>query len=193
MQLINSAVYDKEKQARAKAMEETRKIKEQRRADREHTKVLRYAQGPAGASVSTSSQQIIVNDVPFKVVRGGSKLVRVSSMSPFKPLVLSGTGSPVLDDPNTANTTPKRVTVAGVTFVRSKNGNLHRLGAVTSKMYVPFPVLSAYTNIFIDNQVPLKSGTNSAKDSPRPVFCFPADHLTPPYRSLMIQKLTHSL
>ncbi|KAJ5887278.1 hypothetical protein N7504_011325 [Penicillium tannophilum] len=125
MQLINSAVYDKEKQARAKAMEETRKLKEQRRADREQTKVLRYAQGPAGASVSTSSQQIIVNDVPFKVVRGGSKLVRVS--------ILSGTGSPVLDDPNTANTTPKRVTVAGVTFVRSKNGNLHRLGAVASK------------------------------------------------------------
>lgn len=192
MQLINSAVYDKEKQARAKAMEETRKLKEQRRADREQTKVLRYAQGPAGASVSTSSQQIIVNDVPFKVVRGGSKLVRVSSMSHFKPLVLSGTGSPVLDDPNTANTTPKRVTVAGVTFVRSKNGNLHRLGAVASKRYVLFPVLSAYTDIYIDNQVPPRSGTNSVKDSTRPVSCHPADHLAPPYRSLVIRKLTRS-
>jgi hypothetical protein len=145
MQLINSAVYDKEKQARAKAMEETRKLKEQRRTDREQSKVLRYAQGPAGASVSTSSQQIIVNDVPFKVVRGGSKLIRISSMSLLNPLVLSGTGSPVLDDPNTANTTPKRVTVAGVTFVRSKNGNLHRLGAVASKKYVPLPSIETFS------------------------------------------------
>ncbi|KAJ5999981.1 hypothetical protein N7481_000390 [Penicillium waksmanii] len=122
MQLINSAVYDKETQARAKAMEETRKVKALRRAEREQTKVLRYAQGtaPAGApSVPATAQpaahQILVNDVPFKIARGGSKLIRISN------------------DPNTANTTPKRVTVAGVAFVRSKNGNLHRLGAVTSK------------------------------------------------------------
>lgn len=118
MQLINSAVYDKEAQARTKAMEETRKLKAQRRADREQTKVLRYAQS-AGATVSTPAQptahQILVNDVPFKIARGGSKLIRVSN------------------DPSTANTTPKRVTVAGVSFVRSKNGNLHRLGAVASK------------------------------------------------------------
>jgi hypothetical protein len=121
MQLINSAVYDKEKKARAKAMEETRKFKEQRRAEREQTKVLRYAQAAgARATVSTTAQpaaahQILVNEIPFKITHGGSKLVRVSN------------------DPNTANTTPKRVNVAGVTFVRSKNGNLHRLGAVASK------------------------------------------------------------
>ncbi|KAJ5591895.1 uncharacterized protein N7459_002264 [Penicillium hispanicum] len=119
MQLINSAVYDKEAQARTKAMEETRRLKAVRRAEREQAKVLRYAQG-SGASVSTPAQpsaghQILVNDVAFKIARGGSKLVRISN------------------DPNTANTTPKRVTVAGVPFVRSKNGNLHRLGAVTSK------------------------------------------------------------
>ncbi|KAJ5731511.1 uncharacterized protein N7483_006019 [Penicillium malachiteum] len=116
MQLINSAVYDKEKQARAKAMEETRKMKQQRRAEREQLKVLRYAHGNTAASVSAAAQQILVNDVPFQIMRGGSKLVRMSN------------------DPNTANATPKRVTVAGVTFVRSKNGNLHRLGAVATKI-----------------------------------------------------------
>ncbi|KAJ5555709.1 hypothetical protein N7535_008143 [Penicillium sp. DV-2018c] len=108
-QLINSAIYDREIQARSKAMEETRKLKEKQAAEREQAKVLRYAQG-AGA-VAT----ILVNDIPFKVARGGSKLVRVSN------------------DPSTANNTPKRVTVAGVSFVRSKNGNLHRLRAVASK------------------------------------------------------------
>ncbi|KAJ5455546.1 uncharacterized protein N7458_003810 [Penicillium daleae] len=142
MQLINSAVYDKEKQARAKAMEETRKFKEQRRAEREQSKVLRYAQAArGGATVSTTTQpaaahQILVNDIPFKVTHGGSKLVRVSSMKALHDLCFPGTGLPVLDDPNTANITPKRVNVAGVTFVRSKNGNLHRLGAVASKMCV---------------------------------------------------------
>lgn len=138
MQLINSAVYDKEAQARAKAMEETRKAKALRRAEREHTKVLRYAQGAAGASTvpataQPAAHQILVNDVPFKIARGGSKLIRISGTSISDDSISLRTGLPVIDDPNTANTTPKRVTVAGVAFVRSKNGNLHRLGAVTSK------------------------------------------------------------
>lgn len=142
MQLINSAVYDKEKQARAKAMEETRKVKEQRRAEREQTKVLRYAQAAgARATVSTTAQpaaahQILVNEIPFKITHGGSKLVRISSMRALYDPCIPETCLPVLDDPNTANTTPKRVSIAGVTFIRSKNGNLHRLGAVASKQCV---------------------------------------------------------
>jgi hypothetical protein len=124
MQLINSAIYDKEAQARAKAIEQTRKAKAEKKTRIEQAKVLRYAQGfgrPSVASqVSATTQphgeyQVYLNDIPFRIAKGGSKLVRVS------------------DDPNTANITPKKVTVAGVTFVRSKNGNLHRLGAVTSK------------------------------------------------------------
>lgn len=137
MQLINSAVYDKEAQARTKAMEETRKLKAQRRAEREQAKVLRYAQA-AGATVSTAAQpaaphQILVNDIPFKIARGGSKLIRMSSASHCVSSLFCRAGLPFIDDPSTANSTPKRVTVAGVAFVRSKNGNLHRLGAVTSK------------------------------------------------------------
>ncbi|GIC92726.1 CCCH zinc finger protein [Aspergillus udagawae] len=128
MQLINSAIYDKEAQARAKAMEQTRKAKAEKKAQIEQAKVLRYAQGFGGPRHATSvapqvsattqpqgEYQVYLNDIPFRIAKGGSKLVRVS------------------DDPNTANITPKKVTVAGVTFVRSKNGNLHRLGAVTSR------------------------------------------------------------
>lgn len=138
MQLINSSVYEKETLARSKAMEETRKFKEQRRAEREQAKVLRYAQGPGSAAMvstpanPTAGHEIMVNDVAFRVARGGSKLIRISSA--YLPCVLSHRiGLPFVDDPNTANNTPKRVTVAGVPFVRSKNGNLHRLGAVASK------------------------------------------------------------
>ncbi|KAL1976528.1 hypothetical protein VTN31DRAFT_2810 [Thermomyces dupontii] len=123
MQLINSAVYDREAQARAKAMAETQKRKAEKRAKMEEAKVMRYAQGfgqahPGTATAATQrpmTYQIFVNGIPFQVANGGSKLIRLSN------------------DPNTVSMTPKRVSVGGVTFVRSKKGNLHRLGAVTSK------------------------------------------------------------
>ncbi|PYH41219.1 CCCH zinc finger protein [Aspergillus saccharolyticus JOP 1030-1] len=155
MQLINSAIYDKEAQSRAKAMEESRKAKSQKKAQIEQARVLRYALGhgrmyqPSGfAAAPTTSPavaageqaaeyQVLVNEVPFRVSRGGSKLIRVSGACSYRyafsfPFLFL-TGLPMVDDPNTANNTPKRVTIAGVVFVRSKNGNLHRLGAVTSK------------------------------------------------------------
>ena len=150
MQLINSAVYDKEAQARAKAMEDTRKAKAQKKTQIEQAKVLSYAQGvgrqfppptvaaaPAAAT-HPAGYQLFFNDIPFRIARGGSKLIRMSSATPDDSYMtcFSRTGLPgAPDDPNTANNTPKRVSVAGVTFVRSKNGNLHRLGAVTSKRW----------------------------------------------------------
>ncbi|OQE13317.1 hypothetical protein PENFLA_c050G08250 [Penicillium flavigenum] len=121
MQLINPAVYERKTQDRSKDMERTRKLREQKKTEYEKGKVLRYAQGSgASAMVSTTANpaaghQILVNDVAFRVANGGSKLIRVSN------------------DPSSANNTPKRVTVADVPFVRSKNGNLHRLGAVAMK------------------------------------------------------------
>ncbi|RAO67332.1 uncharacterized protein BHQ10_003344 [Talaromyces amestolkiae] len=127
MQLINTSIYDKEVQARTKAIAETEKTKREKRAKAEEAKVMRYAQGvhsvhatpaagPSGvATQPSSSYQIYIHDTPFQVVRGGSKLIRQSN------------------DPKNANATPKKVVVGGVTFVRSKKGNLHRLGAVVAK------------------------------------------------------------
>ena len=148
MQLINSTIYDKEAQARTKALEETRRLKAQRRTQVEEAKILRYAQGAGSkfpASVTThgiassqpsASYQISVNDIPFRIARGGSKLIRLSRAIPSDVIMKQGAGLPFeIDDPKTANNTPKRATVAGVYFVRSKNGNLHRLGAVTSKRW----------------------------------------------------------
>ncbi|OGM50889.1 CCCH zinc finger protein [Aspergillus bombycis] len=143
MQLINSAIYDQEAQARAKAMEESRKAKEQKKSEIERAKVLRYAQGvgrqypgPATPQVApgpSAEYQVYLNDIPFRVSRGGSKLIRVSGAAFSAATLTKRAGLLLIDDPNTVNNTPKRVTIAGVTFVRSKNGNLHRLGAVTSK------------------------------------------------------------
>ncbi|KAJ0414421.1 hypothetical protein BJY00DRAFT_295184 [Aspergillus carlsbadensis] len=145
MQLINSAVYDKEAQKRVKALEETRKAKAHKKAQVEQAKVLRFAQGagkqyPTGPvpQVTTAGEpsgeyQIFLNDIPFRVSRGGGKLIRVSSATPACPALKERTSLRLVDDPNTVKNTPKKVKVAGVMFVRSKNGNLHRLGAVTSK------------------------------------------------------------
>ncbi|KAF7118608.1 hypothetical protein CNMCM5793_008146 [Aspergillus hiratsukae] len=126
MQLINSAIYDKEAQARAKAMEQTRKAKAEKKTRIEQAKVLRYAQGfgrphhatSVAPQVSATSQpqgeyQVYLNDIPFRIAKGGSKLIRVSGGSSFCAAAVTRTGLPVVDDPNTANITPKKVTVAG--------------------------------------------------------------------------------
>lgn len=92
MQLINTSIYDKEVQARTKAIAETEKTKREKRAKAEEAKVMRYAQGvhnvhatpvagPSGvATQPSSSYQIYIHDTPFQVVRGGSKLIRQSSV-----------------------------------------------------------------------------------------------------------------
>lgn len=148
MQLINSAIYDKETQARTKAIEETRKLKAQKRAQREEAKVLKHVQGVGGYQpVATpvggqraASYQITIQGIPFQVVQGGSKLIRLPSeiVTPIDGKF--GTGLPFLDEPSAASVTPKKVNIGGVTFVRSKKGNLHRLGSVISRKYVLRPV-----------------------------------------------------
>lgn len=100
MQLINSAVYDKEAQRRVKALEETRKAKAQKKAHVEETKVLQFAQGMGRQFPSSSipqvpvtgesagEYQIFLNDIPFRVSRGGGKLIRVSSANPIHSALL---------------------------------------------------------------------------------------------------------
>ena len=141
MQLINSAIFDKETRARAKAIEESRKLRAQKKAEREESKVLRHVQAFGSQNLGAmqsglprpSSYQILIQGIPFQVVQGGSKLVRLSSE--VIPVMRSRlrAGLPFIDDPSTAGVTPKKVNVGGVNFVRSKKGNLHRIGAVVSR------------------------------------------------------------
>lgn len=166
MQLINSAIYDKEAQARTKAIAATQKGKQERRGKAEEAKVLRYAQGtrnphvdataasgPGGVS-NFASYQVFIHDIPFQVARGGSKLIRQSSAT-LAACTSIGTGLQGLDDQKDADKTPKKVAVGGVTFVRSKNGNLHRLGAVMNKRY-SLKVLSKLVNTQLASRKPSK-------------------------------------
>ncbi|KAH8593700.1 hypothetical protein B0O99DRAFT_626853 [Bisporella sp. PMI_857] len=113
LQLINSSVYDRETQNRAKAMEETRRQKLKQRNEVEKSKLSKHLyRGSGNHALQSRHHEITVNGIQFRVARDGSKLVKVPG------------------DLNAAKATPKMATVGRVKFYRSKNGNLIRAGIV---------------------------------------------------------------
>ena len=79
MQLINSSVYDKETQARNKAMEETRRRKALEKNQREKHKIARHLKTLTSRpdEASDAAYEVIISGLRFQVADGGSKLVRV--------------------------------------------------------------------------------------------------------------------
>lgn len=84
-QLINANIYEKESQNRAKAIEETRqrKIKEQKRREKQRFSEFLRHQATADGFPSTSTttnpavtNEITVNGIRFRVLDGGKKLVK---------------------------------------------------------------------------------------------------------------------
>ncbi|KAH7354768.1 hypothetical protein BKA65DRAFT_496973 [Rhexocercosporidium sp. MPI-PUGE-AT-0058] len=115
-QLINPAVYEKEKDVRVKNMEELRLQKLKRKDQFERAKLERHVK-------AEKTRQVLVDGGVFRVSKRGSKLQRISgerALSRKLDLVnqacLHCTGAP----------TPKIGFVAGVKFYRSKNGNMYR-------------------------------------------------------------------
>lgn len=88
LQLINTSIYAKETQTRAKAMEETRKQKLRQRDEREKAKFNKHLQrmggnvdNDAGAQPRSAhphgNYEISVQGIRFRVTKNGSKLVKV--------------------------------------------------------------------------------------------------------------------
>ena len=134
MQLINSSVYDKETQARKKAIEETRRQKALQRDQREKQKIERHLNGLNSRPGQASGvvHEVSINDLGFHVVDGGSKLVRIRGESHDNGTRLFSR-SRHIGASDSASTTPKQANVGGVTFLRSKNGNLYRSGVVKAR------------------------------------------------------------
>ncbi|KAK0387630.1 hypothetical protein NLU13_3876 [Sarocladium strictum] len=112
-QLINADIYAKQSQDRAKAIEETRKLKLKAQSRGEKARFnafLKHQSVNHGATTGTTAHSgkndIIVEDIKFRVAEGGKKLVRLPG------------------DANAGLPTPKTVSVAGVQFHRTKTGNL---------------------------------------------------------------------
>ncbi|KAK7632780.1 CCCH zinc finger protein [Phyllosticta citricarpa] len=166
MQLINPAIYDKVSQQRAKDMEQTAEQRRQQRSLRERAKLNKHFQAAAlpvatninnvhNPPAASQAYEIDVEGVRFRVADGGSKLIRVSK------------------DPITARVTPKHAKIGGVTFLRSKNGNLYRAGIVKTRQYAKQqPVWHRQADITTDPN-PSKRLANPARGSLPPVGLFP--------------------
>jgi hypothetical protein len=87
-----------------------------------------YPQTPAGAT--TAQRQLTIDGIRYLMTNNGGKLVKLSGeifsrhLRTFPYLTRA-------EDKNAP--TPKKVTVAGVTFIRSKGGNLWRVGHIKMK------------------------------------------------------------
>lgn len=134
MQLINSSVYDKETQTRNKAMEETRRQKAFRKDQREKQKIERHLNTltPRAGQATNVFHELLINGLRFHVADGGSKLVRIRGENHDQANASVGR-SQLLGINESVSTTPKHANIGGVTFLRSKNGNLYRSGIVEAK------------------------------------------------------------
>ncbi|TVY45144.1 Zinc finger CCCH domain-containing protein [Lachnellula subtilissima] len=148
LQLINTNIFEKDSQIRAKAMEETRRQKLMQRDLREKSKFSKHLQrlansnygaiGPQSHSATApANYEINVQGIQFRVAKNGSKLVKVPGERP--PTAMEYNQSDLctqepdllrLGDLNAANATPKTALIGGVRFYRSKNGNMYRSGIV---------------------------------------------------------------
>ena len=134
VQLINSSVYDKETQARNKAIEETRRQKALQRDQREKRKFERHlnALSSRPGQASDVVHEVSINGLGFHVVDGGSKLVRIRRENHDNG-THSFSHSRHIGATDSASMTPKQANVGGVTFLRSKTGNLYRSGIVKAR------------------------------------------------------------
>ncbi|KAG9237268.1 hypothetical protein BJ875DRAFT_454220 [Amylocarpus encephaloides] len=148
LQLINTSIFEKDSQVRAKAMEETRKLKALVRDAREKTKLTRHLQRAASSphvfsgrqfkpGTTTAAYEINVQGIQFRVAQNGSKLVKVPGershiIAAYGNVELSSRTNDLqlLGDINAAKSTPKFAVVGGVKFHRSKNGNMYRGGII---------------------------------------------------------------
>ncbi|KAL8869744.1 MAG: hypothetical protein Q9174_004043, partial [Haloplaca sp. 1 TL-2023] len=127
-QLINTSVLERVTTRRKQGVEESQQRKvlttnqwEQRRMNQyvkglhpDHTGTVSHK----ATSQATSAHEIEIDGMRFELQKNGSKLLRVPGPA------------------DALRSTPKRIVVHGVTFVRSKQGNLYRSGVVGASKYV---------------------------------------------------------
>ncbi|KAF6792656.1 hypothetical protein CSOJ01_14126 [Colletotrichum sojae] len=124
--LINPAVYEKNEEATAKAIEATRQQKMLQQDAREKNKLATHLQRFAGYSSAPGTptnstpvgqHEVEIQGLRYRVAHNGSKLIKVSG------------------DLHPASATPKIAFVGGVKFHRSKTGNLYRAGVLRAQRH----------------------------------------------------------
>jgi len=86
MQLINSSVYDKQTEARQKAIEKTKQEKLLKREELEKKKLYSYLHAKTGSLLPSaeSSHEVWVEGIQFRVAKGGRKLIRITGKFPHQ-------------------------------------------------------------------------------------------------------------
>ncbi|KAL8842728.1 MAG: hypothetical protein Q9170_000384 [Blastenia crenularia] len=126
-QLINSSVLDKVTQQRKQTIADSQRRKVLANDQLERQRMHRYMEGLSKAQRGSNTQssqsanrqahRVEIDGLCFDILKDGSKLARIYGPN------------------DTSLSTPKRTTVQGVTFVRSKHGNLYRSGMVRASKY----------------------------------------------------------
>lgn len=167
MTWTNSAVYDKKVQQKQHAMQLTAQARQRARDQRQITKVISAVYGAApqghssGKPTANVMRDIVVNDLRFRVALNGSKLVRIYGKQHEVPVNVC---IDILDGPRVlAQETPKQVKVAGVTFYRSKSGNLHRSGLVKQQRCVLTPDRQQSLNTHSQGKISTRRAQNCVK------------------------------
>jgi hypothetical protein len=150
LQLINTTIFEKDSQNRAKAMEQTRQQKLKQRDDHEKARFIKHLQRATGnnynsstmrATGMTGNHEVEVNGIRFRVAQNGSKLVKVPGEDCLSKVDrYIGLDGPVMSlqrpgDLNAAKSTPKSALIGGVRFHRSKSGNMYRAGIIKAHRY----------------------------------------------------------
>lgn len=165
MQLINTSVYDQKMQQKQLDMEDTAKEKQRLRNEKEKSRVMKHVSTNMSTTTPNTPRDIVINDLRFRVAADGSKLIRVFGESSNQTDHVTGQLLNSTDGSNKdAQTTPKQTKVAGVTFHRSKNGNLYRAGLVKKSHRYPDPSktrkcpVRSLTDLY-SKQIPSRSAT----------------------------------
>ncbi|KAL8967923.1 MAG: hypothetical protein Q9183_002705 [Haloplaca sp. 2 TL-2023] len=127
-QLINTSVLERVTAHHKQAVEESQQRKVLTTNQWEQRRMNQYMKGlgpdytdpvsHTAAPQDTSAHKIEIDGMRFQLQKNGSKLLRVPGPA------------------DSLRSTPKRIVVHGVTFVRSKQGNLYRSGVVGASKYV---------------------------------------------------------
>jgi len=182
MQLINTSVYDQKTQQRQSEIEATLQEKQRLRDVKERARVINAFQPQQAASTTYGAtptagpaavRDIQINNLRFRVAADGSKLIRM------------------FDDSNTdPGATPKITKVAGVTFHRSKHGNLYRAGLVKKSMRYWTKESKDFgrTNVDVLGD---KQGKRRQKELGivSKIYCYGYRKLQSPYKSVLARRI----
>lgn len=139
-QLINSSIYDRITQQRTQDMEKTWEARRRDKAAREAARLQVYFAN-SQAHPDSQHHEIVINDTRFRAVQGGNKWINISH-------------TPV-------DQIPRMLKIGGVTYHRSKHGNLYRAGIVKSAQCVD--ITGAITSGLLTNNRSTTKSSNLCK------------------------------